>query len=241
MATPVRASAVEERTKPPDSATAGGRAEQLAPLTGVAVLLLGLAGLIVWEGPADRPELDAPRSVIVTYFGDRDTVILGGFLLMLSAVFFLWFVGVLRAVLRRAEGDVGRLSAIAYGGGIAAAALTLALPASNVAGALFAKQLSPEGAQTFYLFGDVFLYPAAMAAAVLVAATALVALRTGVLPRWLGWLSLVFALWLLIPPLGTSGATQPENPSAWTGLAVLPAVPLWTAVTAVVLMLKGRD
>jgi hypothetical protein len=76
---------------------------------------------------------------------------------------------------------------------------------------------------------------------VLVAATALVALRTGALPRWLTWLSLAFALWLLIPPLGTSGATQPENPAAWTGLAVLPAAPLWTAVTAVVLTLKRRD
>jgi hypothetical protein len=200
------------------------------------VLPLGLAGLIVWEGPADRPELDAAPGVILAYFGDRDTVILGGFLLMLAAVSFLWFVGSLRAVLRSAEGAHGRLSAIAYGGGVAAAAFMLAFPASNVAGALFSEQLSLEGAQTFYLFGDVFLYPAAMAAAVLVAATALVALRTGALPRWLGWLSLVFALWLLIPPLGSSGGTQPENPAAWTGLAVLPAVPLWTAVTSVVLM-----
>lgn len=205
------------------------------------MLVLGLAGLIVWEGPADRPELDAPRSVILAYFGDRDTVIFGGFLLMLAAVSFLWFVGVLRAVLRRAEGDVGHLSGIAYGGGVVAAAFMLAFPASNVAGALFAEQLSPEGAQTFYLFGDAFLYPAAMAAAVLVAATALVALRTATLPRWLAWLSLALALWLLIPPLGSSGGTQPENPAAWTGLAALPVVPLWTAVTAVVLMRKSRD
>lgn len=234
-------SEVQAPTEPPSGETAWRRAEQLAPLTGVAVLALGLAGLIVLEGPADRPELDAPRSVILSYFGDRDTVILGSFLLMLSGVFFLWFVGVLRAVLRPAEGGVGRLSTIAYGGGVATAALILAFPASNVAGALFAKQLSPEGAQTLYLFGDVFLYPAAMASALLLAATALIALRTEALPRWLAWLSLVLALWLLIPPLGTSGGTQPENPSAWTGLAVLPGVPLWTAVAGVVLMLKRRE
>ena len=215
--------------------------ERLAPLTGIAVLVLGLAGLIVWEGPADRPELDQTPDVILAYFGDRDAVILGGFLLMLAAVSFLWFVGSLRAVLRPAEGGVGRLSAVAFGGGVVAAAFVLALPAANVAGALFADQLSAEGAQTFYLFGDVFLYPAAMAAAVLLAATALVALRTGALPRWLAWLSLALALWLLIPPIGTSGGTQPENPAAWTGLAVLPAIPLWTAVTAVVLMRKGRS
>ena len=30
-------------------------------------MLLGLAGLIVLEGPADRPELDAPPAVILSY------------------------------------------------------------------------------------------------------------------------------------------------------------------------------
>jgi hypothetical protein len=39
-------------------------------------MLLGLAGLIVLEGPADRPEYDAPPRVILSYFGDRNTVIL---------------------------------------------------------------------------------------------------------------------------------------------------------------------
>ncbi|MDQ2676714.1 MAG: hypothetical protein M3Y34_07870, partial [Actinomycetota bacterium] len=188
----------------------GRRADELAPLTGIAVLLLGLAGLIVWEGPADRPELDAPPEVILAYFGDRDTVVLGGFLLMLSAASFIWFAGTLRAVLHSEEGSGGRLSAIAYGGGVAAAAFMAAFTASNVVGALFAEQLSAESAQTFYLFGDVFLYPAAVTSAVFVGAASVASLRSEALPRWLGWSSLLFALWLLIPPLGTSGATQPE-------------------------------
>jgi hypothetical protein len=65
------------------------RAERLAPLLGIAPMLLGLPGLIVLEGPADRPELDAPPAVILSYFGDRDTVILGSFLLMLAVVVFI--------------------------------------------------------------------------------------------------------------------------------------------------------
>ena len=47
---------------------------------GFAPLLLGLAGLIVLEGP----ELDQPPAVILSYFGEQDTVILGSFLLMLA-------------------------------------------------------------------------------------------------------------------------------------------------------------
>ena len=89
------------------------REERLAPLTGIAVPVLALAGLIVLEGPADRPEVDVDPSAFVTYFGERDSVILGSFLLMLSVVFFLWFLGSLRSVLQGAEGGVGRLSAVA--------------------------------------------------------------------------------------------------------------------------------
>ena len=227
------------------TATQGGgatwpRAEQLAPLTGIAPFILGLAGLVVWEGPADRPEWDAPRGVILSYFGDRDTVILGGFLLMLAALFFLGFAGWLRVILRRAEEGAGGLSTIAYGGGLVAAASMLAMPASNVFGALYASELSPQGAQTFYFFGDVFLYPAAMGAAVLVAATALAALRTAALPRWLAWPSLLLALWLLIPPLGSAAGT-PENPAVWTGLAAMPLVLLWAALTSLVFLFEPDD
>ena len=129
----------------------GRRADWPAPLVGVAPLVLGLAGLIVLEGPADRPELDAPPRVVLDYFGDRDTVVFGSFLLMPAAVAFIVFVvGLLRAVLRRAEGGDGRLSAIAYGGGLLAAAMMLIVPATNVFGALYADLLSPVAARTFY-------------------------------------------------------------------------------------------
>jgi hypothetical protein len=211
------------------------REERFAPLSGVAVLLLGLAGLIVLEGPADRPEIDAEPSAFLAYFGDRDTVVLGGFLMMLSIAFFLWFIGALRAALRRGEGGVGRLSAIGYGGGVATAILFSAVPAVSVLGALVADELSPESAKTIFLVGDAFLYPATVTAAVLLAATGLVALRSAAFSRWLAWVSLALALWLLIPPLGSAGGT-PENPAAWSGLAALDAVPIWTAITAIVLM-----
>ena len=224
----------------PSSSTSTGLAERLAPLTGVAVLILGLAGLVVWEGVADRPEFDQPPGVMLDYFQEGNAVILGGFLMMLAAVFFVWFAGYLRGVLQAAEGGTGRLGALAFAGGVAAAVFMLAMPAANLTGAVYADQLGLETARTFFLFGNVFLYPAAMAAAVLVAATGVAALRTGALPAWLGWLSLVLALWLLIPPVG-SGAGTPENPAAWTGLAALPAVPIWTALTAALLMRRGAD
>jgi hypothetical protein len=231
MATATQGPEVRRVDAPPEGSAwlRGERLELL--LAGLAPLVAGLAGLIVLEGPADRPELDQPPAVILSYFKEQDTVILGSFLLMLAALSFLWFAGMLHAVLRRMEIGDGHLSGIAFGGAVAAAVLMLAWPAANLFGALFADQLTAAQAQTFYFLGDVFLYPAGMASAVLVGATALVARRA--LPRWATWPSLVLALWLLIPPLG-QGVDAPENPAAWTGLAVLPFVLLWTALAAVV-------
>lgn len=216
------------------------REEQLAPLTGVAVLLFGLAGLIVLEGPANRPEVDVEVSAFLTYFDKQDSVVLGSFLLLLSVVFFLWFLGSLRAALGRAEGGAGRLSTIAYGGGIATAVLWTVLPSVSVLGALDAEYLDPQAAKTIFILGDAFIYPAAATAAVLAAATGLVALRTGALPRWLGWLSLALAIWLLIPPLGSAAGT-PENGAGWTALTAILALPIWTAIVGVVLMTRGRQ
>jgi len=223
-------------TVPEGRTRLGGERPELL-LAGITPLVAGLAGLIVLEGVADRPELDQPPAVILSYFQEQDTVILGSFLLMLAALSFLWFAGSLRAVLRRMEDGDGHLSGIAFGGAVAAAVLMLAWPAANLFGALVADQLTAAQAQTFYFFGDVFLYPAAMAAAVFVGATALVALRA--LPRWTTWPSLALALWLLIPPIG-QGVDAPENPAPWTGLAVLPFVLLWVALVAVVFARRER-
>src|ERR687897_354241 len=62
------------------------------------------------------------------------------------------------------------------------------------------------------------------AAALLLAATGFAILRYGALPRWLAWISFLFALWLLIPPIG------------WAGLLV--GVPLWTIIVTLLLWMR---
>ena len=216
------------------SERAPARRLRLAPLTGVVSVLLVIAGIVVMEGVADRPEESAPAEVVIAYFRDQDSVMGGSALFMLGALFFLWFAGELRAALHRAEGGSGRVSAIVFGAGIVTGALLLLLHAGSFLGALYHEQLSAEMARMLYLFGDVFLYPASMAAALLLAATAVVALRTRALPRWLAWISLPVAAWLLVPPFGSPARMDWAAP-AWSGLAALGAVPVWTVAVAVAL------
>jgi hypothetical protein len=198
------------------------RWEKHAPLTGVVSVVLFVIGYILIKGPVHRPKADTSARALDLY--KHNHIPLGAFLIMLGVLFFLWFLGSLRATLHSAEGGVGRLATIAGGGGLAAAISILLMPGPLASGEMNRKHLSDGAAQAFVGISNTLFLAAELAVVVLLVGTALVALRTGVLPQWLAWISLVVALWLLIPPIG------------WA--ALLFAVPLW--VIAVALLIYGR-
>src|SRR2546429_4820530 len=76
--------------------------------------------------PGTPPKADDPIAKIATFFTDhRKDILVGNFLLGIGALLFIWFVGTLRSYLRSGEGGEGRLSAAAFGGGVAGIALLL--------------------------------------------------------------------------------------------------------------------
>ena len=88
-------------------------------------------------------------------------------------------------------------------------------------GAFSNETLGPSAAEALWYLDDLFFVAAQFTAIPLLVATALVALRTGALPRWLAWLSLVVAAVLLFPLGGV--------------FALGLGVPVWTVATSVVL------
>lgn len=68
----------------------------------------------------------------------------------------------------------------------------------------------------------VFFIGTELSAIVLLAAAAVVALRTAVLPRWWAGASILLAVWLVIGPIG------------W--IAVLAGLPVWTIATSLMLV-----
>ena len=177
------------------------RLERLAPLTGVVYVVLLLVGFIVmgrgpdWLGPADE--------IVDHYTDDSTRVWVGGYFGMLAVFFFLWFVGSLRSFLRPAEGGTGRLSAVAFGGGVAAGALYLASFTMSLTAAARADEpggIGEQAATTLFDLGSVlFSVAVPIALAVVLAATAVVGFRTAVLPTWLAWVTAVIAVGLLTP------------------------------------------
>jgi hypothetical protein len=207
-----------------------GRWERFAPLSGIVAVVLFVVGFLVFELVGDSPGSDEPAERYLTYFREDDGSIWGGAWIMLVGIFFfLWFLGSLRSAFSRAEGGVGRLTSIAYTGGFGAALLFTGVVATQISGAIAADEsesLSPEVAQTLWWVGDGFFVSACFFLAALYAASALITLRTRILPFWLGIVSAILALAGLVPFI------------SWAVLIF--ATPLWIIFVAIWLYLR-RD
>jgi hypothetical protein len=200
------------------------RWERVAPLAGVIAVVLWVVAFLVLEGSADPPDEGSPQEVLAYYEEDTGAVLAGHYLFGLGVLFFLWFLGSLRSVLWRAEGGSTRLSAVAFGSGIATAIMMLGFTAPSIAAAISIDEddpLSAEAAQALWTLGDGFFIATWFPLAALFAATALIVLRTRVLPRWLAWVSLLFVVAVLIP---------------WTAWAILIfGFPLWVLALSILL------
>jgi hypothetical protein len=179
------------------------RLEPLAPLTGVVSVVLVIFGAIVISNYDYLP----PAEKVADFLNNNPTRIsTGAYLSSISAFFLIWFAGSLRSALILRESGTGRLSTVAFGGGVAAAvamgtSFTAILSAGLRAGA--PGGITPIGAVTMFDFwGQVMGQMFAISLAVLIGATAVISLRTTFFPMWFGWTSVLIAVGLQ-PPLRT--------------------------------------
>jgi hypothetical protein len=125
------------------------------------------------------------------------------FMILAASLLIIWFLAKLRERLAKAEGGVGTLTALAFGAGIAATALWT-VSASLFTAAAFAIDdtskfhLDPNTFRILQDAGYGVWFSGTTVAAITVTATAIVSLRTGLLPRWIAWLSFPVALTMLV-------------------------------------------
>ena len=206
------------------------RVERVSALAGVLATLLWVGGVVMIGGghvgiPGGIPEEGADE-VLAHFQGNADAVVTGGWLFMLGSLAFLWFAGILRSRLLRAEGGAGTFASIAFAGGVATGVFALGIPTGGVVAALGVDQLGASEAAALNAVEATFFIGAELSAIVLLAAAAVVALRTAVLPRWWAGTSILLAVWLAIGPIG------------WVG--VLVGIPVWTITTSVMLARSDR-
>ncbi|CAN5325583.1 hypothetical protein BH18ACT5_BH18ACT5_14440 [soil metagenome] len=163
--------------------------ERLAAGAGLIFVVLFLGAL---SDPVIDPVGDGAAVVAGQLLDNRGQGRLAVYAGGLAALALVWFVGSLRSTLRRAEGGTGRLSAVAFGGGVMAGGTLLASTAFSSAALEFADYGDdPAGARLAAGFAEHLFYFTNFGMALLVGATFVLALRHQAIPLWLAWVGAV--------------------------------------------------
>ena len=188
----------------------GSRLARWSPASGVLFVAIFVVSATLM---GDVPGVDATDSKILSYYADHGNQLkleIAFFVATLGAVFFLWFVGTLSGRLREVENEPRWLSGIVL---VSGGAFTVVMLAGFGLGSMVAGsadhggrfQVAPDTAR---LLSD-FTYPLTFETALplvapLVLATSLITLRSGLMPRWLGWAGMVVALGCIAGVLGVT-------------------------------------
>lgn len=204
---------------------------------GTGLVFVALVIVSVFLAP-QAPKLSDPAEEIQTYFVDnKDGLLLQAFVSGLAAAFFLWFIGSLRSFLRPAEAGTGRLSAVAFGGGVAVVAAVIPIFAVSSALAYSVARESDPGLvralfEVRHMFEIFSLFPLA----VLLGAASIGGGRTRVLPQWLAWFGGLLALGQLVSGMALVFEGSELGPQGWYGLVVFALFLVWVIAVSVLML-----
>jgi hypothetical protein len=148
---------------------------------------------------------------------------------------FLFFLGSLWGAMRRAEGGGGILSATAFGAGVMSITIKLASAAPVLAARANASELDPQMTGVLQDINNASFALTFFPLAAMLAAFALVAIRSAALPGWLGWAAAALSVAFAVGGLVGSA----DLASDWAGLPMLIFTP-WVIATSVVLIRRAK-
>jgi hypothetical protein len=195
-------------------------------IVGPLTVALWIAGVFLVT--KNQPGEHAPGAEILAWYkSNTNTIILGGWLFMLGCLGFVTFVSGLRQRLAAATDATSQLPGLALVGAAMTGAFGMLFAAVDVGGGIDKADISPATAAAFHHFGDIFFVCAELAAMLPVAAVALVAWRTRLLPRWWALFSGLLVIVLFVGPIG------------WAGLIF--GLPVWTLGTSLFVLLRSPE
>jgi Tol biopolymer transport system component len=211
--------------------TTGSR---IGALAGLVFAFCFFVGVITLELPKNATDQE-----LVAWWSDtghQTAAILSMYLFVLAGLSFLVFLVKLRARLLAAEGGAGEQTALVFGAGVVF--VSMLFVAAALRGVIAFAVKSPVSGESlpgadFLRFVPQIGYAVTgtgglLAAALAMAATSWLIVKTGVFGRWLAWLGAVAAVVVAV-----AGA-------ALSGVAAIPAVLVWTLATSVALWRPPR-
>jgi hypothetical protein len=181
----------------------------LVPLTGAAFVVVAIISFIVGGEPKDATH---PATEIVNWYLDhKNSVEISAFIGVAATVLLVFFGAYLRDVLRTAAGGADMLSLVSFIG-IVIVAVGFAFDTTiQLAIAERADDIDPIAVQSLQALWDNDFVPIALGILLFLWATGISVLRSGALPKWIGWIMLL---------LGVIGLT-PIGFAAFIGSALL--------------------
>src|SRR5215212_2313160 len=174
------------------------------PLTGLAFAVLGVLSAFITGQPEGAKE---PVGQILGYYVDnKDAIQLGTFVGLAAVLLLVFFGAYLRQVLHAAGPDGEILSLVSFAG-VLVVAVGFAIEGTiTIALTETADGIDPAAVQSLQALWDNAFVPLALGVLLFLWATGLAVVRTGVLPRWIGWLMIVLGV-VSLTPLGWAAAT----------------------------------
>jgi hypothetical protein len=198
--------------------------EWLVPLTGILFIVLLVVGFAVQGEPKDATH--SPGDIAQWYIDNKDSVQISAFIGTVAAVPLIFFAAYLRTVLAAAEGEGAMLpilvliglSIVAVGGAIDNMLL--------FATAERADDIPATSVQTIQAIWDNDFLPLLLGIMVFLWSVGISVLRSGALPKWMGWAAIVLAVVSLAGPIGFA---------AVIGSAI------WIIIASIVLTMRARS
>ena len=197
-------------------------AKQLLPLSGVAAVLLIIAGFIVG---GETPDVDASLQEITSYYTDHESELqIASALLALGAFFFLLFSAAIASLLRGSRDGGGAAGTVSLAGGIVFAVGVTVFAGLGFTAGDVVDDVSPDSLQTLHVLGSDMFFTVAVGTAAFLLGTGVGTLKANALPSWLSWAAIVIGV-IAITPIGF--------------FAFL-ALGIWTLIASVMLYMRVR-
>jgi Domain of unknown function (DUF4386) len=181
---------------------------RLGAAAGIAYVVLVFVGEGI-AGGGDSPAPGSPAADFARWLADNAPTTsgyAGAFLSLLGLLAFVAFSAALYEVLRRSEREPTFLPAAALGAGLVSAAIKLGSAPPLLAAFSLRRGIDPQLAKALVEINDYAFLLTWAVDAVMLAAVAASALRTGALPRWLAIAAAVIAPLLLVSVAGGNQA-----------------------------------
>jgi hypothetical protein len=193
---------------------------RLGVLGGVYAVLFLVANFLLTQ-----PGTGTAGVGVVKYYHDHKAAeMIGVFAVAVAVVALTFFLASLRRTLSATD-EGGFLANVITAGGAVYVVGLMMMAAMTVALVDTANDNMPGSAQTLNVLASDLWLPVVVGLALLGLGTGVSALRSATLPRWLGWVSVVFGILALSGPAGA--------------IAFLIA-PVWALVTGIVIMRSPR-